>query len=152
LAPCRGGEDELSKLVRVRDAGGGEHTFVYDMARNLVAKQDANGSLTTYEYDALNLRSAEVQHLDAHARLSPWSRSVPTDRGIPDPIAGSGALVWTTTYDANGAVETVTDPKRQVVTQVHGVLDRLASSTWSNHAYPLPATPPFNLRVPALLL
>ncbi len=47
----RYGYDELSKLVSVVDAQGGEHSFVYDAVRNLVAKQDANGNLTTYGYD-----------------------------------------------------------------------------------------------------
>jgi YD repeat-containing protein len=49
-AVCAGGQvtrfryDELSKLTSVLDANRGEHSFVYDAARNLVAKQDANGN------------------------------------------------------------------------------------------------------------
>ena len=89
--------DELGKLTAVTDALGGQHTFVYDAARNLVAKQDANANLTTYEYDSRNRREAEHQHLDAHPRLDarrrvscPASNRGPLRRGMSAPSPGSG--------------------------------------------------------------
>ncbi|OJH39694.1 hypothetical protein BON30_19675 [Cystobacter ferrugineus] len=124
--------DELGKLTSVKDANGGLHTFVYDAARNLVAKQDARQNLTTYEYDELNLRQAEHQHLDEHARLGIGSRdSVP---GVEDGVTAEGekrTLTWKRTYDPNENPDTETDSKGQVTTSVHGILDRLESRTFA---------------------
>ncbi len=94
--------DELSKLVSVVDADLGEHSFVYDAVRNLVAKQDANGSLTTYGYDRLNRRTDEWQHLDAHPRIR--SRAEVPDaagEGPADPSNERGALRWRAVLDPN---------------------------------------------------
>nr|AYM53998.1 hypothetical protein [Pyxidicoccus sp.] len=129
--------DEVGKLVSVTDAAGGVTSFVYDATRNLVAKQDANGHLTTYEYDARNLRTGEHQHLDAHARLSASQRaSVPLFEGGATPSGSTGTLTWRTTYDANGNPDSLLDPKGQHTQYVHGVLDRLDSRTYSQHAAP----------------
>ncbi|WP_257446201.1 RHS repeat-associated core domain-containing protein [Archangium lipolyticum] len=123
--------DELGKLTRVTDAGEGQYTFVYDKARNLVAKQDANGNLTTYEFDERNLREAEHQHLDAHPRLS-GRASLPGPEAKATSDGETGTLTWKWTYDANGNVETETDPKGQVTTSIHGVLNRLVSRSFSS--------------------
>jgi RHS repeat-associated protein len=126
----RYGYDELGKLTAVTDARGGLYTYVYDKARNLVAKQDPNGSLTTYEYDLLNLRGAEHQHLDAHPRLSS-REGVPGHETGATPEGDDGTLTWKWTYDANGNIETETDPKGQVTTSTHGALNRLVSRAFS---------------------
>ena len=116
-------------------------SFVYDKARNLIAKQDANGHLTTYEYDALNRRTFEHQHLDDHARLTVADReNVPHGETQVDPLGHTGTLDWYTTYDPNGNVQLVTDPKGQLVTNSWGILNRLGSQTWS--LQPLPRALP----------
>lgn len=50
--------------------------------------------------------------------------------------AHAGTLVWRTTYDANGNVETQTDALGQVATQVHGLRNRLDEVTYSLHTTP----------------
>jgi YD repeat-containing protein len=139
-AVCAGGYvtqreyDELGKLTKTTDASGGVFRFVYDEVRNLVARADAKGNLTTYEYSPRNERVAEHQHLDEHA--VPDRASVPLAEGPVDVDAGRGTLDWTWSYDASGNVATKTDPKHQTVTYVYGVLDRVASETWSGQALP----------------
>ncbi|MFB1483896.1 RHS repeat-associated core domain-containing protein [Corallococcus sp. RDP092CA] len=129
--------DEQGKLLSVTDAAGGLTSYVYDAARNLVAKQDANGNLTTYEYDVRNLRTAEHQHLDSHARLTAAQRSqVPLFEAGATPSGSVGTLTWRHTYDANGNPSSMTDPKGQVTVSGYGLLDRLASRTYSQHAQP----------------
>ncbi|QRN93038.1 hypothetical protein JRI60_27950 [Archangium violaceum] len=123
--------DELGKLTQSIDANEGKYTFVYDKARNLVAKQDANGHLTTYEYDERNLRSAEHQHLDPHTRLS-GRASLPGTEDQATSDGDLGTLTWEWTYDNNGNIETETDPKGQVTTSTYGVLNRLVSRSYSS--------------------
>ncbi len=130
--------DELSKLKGVIDAAGGVTTFVYDRARNLIAKQDANEHLTTYWIDPLGRRRGEYQHLDAHARMTAASRdAIPQDEGLGDPVAGTGTLAWLHEYDDSGNLVRTTDPKLQVLTMTYGVLDRLQTKSWLNRAAPL---------------
>ncbi|WP_338278254.1 RHS repeat-associated core domain-containing protein [Corallococcus caeni] len=129
--------DEQGKLLSVTDAAGGLTSYVYDAARNLVAKQDANGNLTTYEYDVRNLRTAEHQHLDSHARLTADQRSqVPLFESGATPSGSVGTLTWRHTYDANGNLDSMTDPKGQVTVPGYGLLERLAARTYSQHAQP----------------
>jgi YD repeat-containing protein len=152
-AACAGGQvtrhryDELSKLVSVVDADGGEHSFVYDAFRNLVAKQDANGNLTTYGYDRLNRRTDEWQHLDAHGRVR--TRGAVPDaagEGPADPAREAGALRWHADHDANGNVVERTDPRGVTVVASYGVLNRLETETYPEpslnpaHPYPLEVT------------
>ncbi|WP_239989146.1 RHS repeat-associated core domain-containing protein [Corallococcus macrosporus] len=129
--------EEEGKLVSVTDAANGLYTYVYDAARNMVAKQDANGNLTTYEYDARNLRSVEHQHLDAHSRLTSAQRSsVPLFESGATPTSNTGTLTWRHAYDGNRNEASRVDPKGQRVEFSHGLLDRLASRTYSQHATP----------------
>ncbi|WP_226994138.1 RHS repeat-associated core domain-containing protein [Myxococcus hansupus] len=129
--------DEEGKLVSITDAANGLTSYVYDATRNLVARQDANGNLTTYEYDARNLRSAEHQHLDAHSRLTSAQReSVPLFESGATPTGSTGTLTWRHTYDGNRNEASHVDPKGQRVEFAHGLLDRLASRTYSQHASP----------------
>ncbi|MBL0698599.1 RHS repeat protein [Comamonas sp. JC664] len=129
--------DEEGKLVSITDAANGLTSYVYDATRNLVAKQDANGNLTTYEYDARNLRSAEHQHLDAHSRLTSAQReNVPLFESGATPTGSTGTLTWRHTYDGNRNEASHVDPKGQRVEFAHGLLDRLASRTYSQHASP----------------
>ncbi|NBD09932.1 RHS repeat protein [Corallococcus sp. c25j21] len=129
--------DEQSKLLFVTDAAGGLTSYVYDANRNLVAKQDANGNLTTYEYDVRNLRTAEHQHLDSHARVTAAQRSqVPLFEAGATPSGSVGTLTWRHTYDANGNPVSMTDPKGQVSVSGYGLLDRLESRVYSQHAQP----------------
>jgi RHS repeat-associated protein len=135
--------EELSKLASVVDADGGEHSFVYDAARSLLAKQDANEHLTTYGYDPLNRRTDEWQHLDAHARVRSRD-SVPdaSVEGPASPATEAGALHWHVAYDANGNPAERTDPRGVTVVSTFGVLDRLESETYPEPvlrvAYPYP--------------
>ncbi|NVJ07912.1 RHS repeat protein [Myxococcus sp. AM001] len=129
--------EEEGRLVSVTDAANGLSSYVYDAARNMVAKQDANGNLTTYEYDARNLRSAEHQHLDAHSRLTSAQRdSVPLFESGATPTNSTGTLTWRHTYDGNRNEASGVDPKGQRVEFAHGLLDRLGSRTYSQHATP----------------
>jgi YD repeat-containing protein len=94
--------DEDSRVLSETDPAYGLSSFVYDEVRNLLARQDANGHLTTFAFDALNRRVEEHQHLDAHPRLSEADRdSVPLAEAGTDPIAGIGTLDSSKTYDAN---------------------------------------------------
>lgn len=122
--------DEEGKLLSVEDALEGVHSFVYDAQRNLVAKQDANGNLTTYAYDDVNRRTDEYQHLDAHARLTPQQRgSVPGSEG-------ANTLHWHTGYDAEGNVSSRQDAEGQLTLETHGVLHRLETRTYLSHKQP----------------
>ncbi len=132
--------DETSHLLRDIDALGGETSFVYSRARDVLAKQDANGHLTTYEYDKLHRRTGEFQHLDAHGRLGPTARvnlfdvaqhevGLPVDGGLPGDV---GTLEWISNYDANGNLEDLTDPRGFTEHHVYGLLNRLASTTYPN--------------------
>lgn len=133
----RFGYEEEGRLVSVTDAANGLYSYVYDAARNMVAKQDANENLTTYEYDVRNLRSAEHQHLDAHSRLTSAQRdSVPLFESGATPTSNTGTLTWRHTYDGNRNEASRVDPKGQRVEFAHGLLDRLASRTYSQHATP----------------
>lgn len=127
--------DDLAKLTRTVDALGGDWRFTYDPVRNLVARKDANGNLTTYEYNARNERIAEHQHLDAHPGLV-TADNAPLAEAPVDVDFRIGTLDWAWTYDANGNVATKTDPKGQSVGYTYGVLDRLASENWSGQALP----------------
>ncbi len=133
--------DEASKLLSVRDAAGGEHSFVYDEARNLIGKQDANENLTTYAYDHLDRRTDEWQHLDVHARVRSRREILGRNQeGPPDPVNGAGALHWKWELDANGNPRTTTDPKGLVTTREYGVLNRLERESYDRPllvAYPL---------------
>lgn len=114
--------------------GRGNRTkYLYDRARNLVAKRDANGNLVTLEYDELNQPTKEHVHLDAHAL--PTRQTLPLQEPL-DLSTNSGTLTWETTYDENGNVRTLKDPKGQLRTDEHGILNRKTSETWSNHATP----------------
>lgn len=125
--------DELGKLLTETDALGGTTSFVWDKARNLVLKQDANLDVTTYAYDALNQRSEEYQHLDGHS--GPFTRdSVPSDVTPIDVNAGTGVLHWHWDYDENGNVERETDPKGQVRVSKRGILDRVEHEEFLNAA------------------
>ncbi|WP_224248986.1 RHS repeat-associated core domain-containing protein [Hyalangium gracile] len=129
--------DEVGKLTDVVDALEGHYSFVYDATRNLVAKQDANGNLSTFEFDALGHRTAEHVHLDAHLRLTAAHRTtLPLFEPGAETLSDVGTLTWRSTYDANGNLKTFTDAKGQVTASVYGLLDRLASRTYSNHALP----------------
>ncbi|MDY7233034.1 RHS repeat-associated core domain-containing protein [Hyalangium rubrum] len=129
--------DEQGNLTGVTDALGGHYSFIYDATRNLVAKQDANGSLTTFEYDVLGQRTAEHVHLDEHPRLTATNRNaVPLFEPGAETLTDVGTLTWRSTYDNNGNLQTFTDAKSQSTVSVHGLLDRLESRTFSNHALP----------------
>ncbi|WP_224365459.1 RHS repeat-associated core domain-containing protein [Hyalangium versicolor] len=129
--------DEVGKLTDTIDALDGHYSFVYDATRNLVAKQDANGNLSTFEFDELGHRTAEHVHLDAHRRQTAVDRaSVPLFEPGAEPLFDKGTLTWRSTYDANGNLETFTDAKGQKTISVYGILNRLDSRTYSNHALP----------------
>ncbi len=127
--------EEEGQLTKVTTALGAETTYVWDASRKRrLSKQDGNLHLTTYEYDARAQRTAEFQHLDAHARLT-----TRTNLPLEEPLslaAHLGTLAWRTTYDANGNVETQTDPLGQVSRQVHGLRNRLDDVTYSLHTTP----------------
>ena len=128
--------DEESKLVRTTDALGGQYSFVYDKARNLVAKQDARLGLTTYEYDALNRRTVERAHLDAHARLTWADRDSSWLAEARDTGLTTGTLDTVTTYDASGNVATVKDAEEQLCTHTYDLLNRLRRQDYSGHVAP----------------
>ncbi|WP_224364742.1 RHS repeat-associated core domain-containing protein [Hyalangium versicolor] len=129
--------DEVGTLTDVIDALEGHYSFVYDTTRNLVAKQDANENLSTFEFDDLGHRIAEHVHLDAHRRLTAADRNrVPYFEPGAEPLFDKGTLTWRSTYDSNGNLETFTDAKGQKTTSVYGILNRLGSRTYSNHALP----------------
>ena len=99
------------------DAHGGEHSFVWDARRNLVAKEDANGHLTAYGYDALDRRTDEWQHLGPQARLR--TRVEVAALGAPgpaDPAKEAGALHWRVTHDEHGNRLGRTDPRGYTTT------------------------------------
>ncbi|HYH98779.1 RHS repeat-associated core domain-containing protein [Hyalangium sp.] len=129
--------DEVGKLTGVIDALDGRYTFVYDATRNLVAKQDANGHLSTFEYDELGRRTAEHVHLDEHPRLTSADRNaVPLFEPGAESLSEVGTLTWRSTYDDNGNPHTFTDAKGQLTTSVYGLLNQLGTRTFSNHALP----------------
>ncbi|WP_342373837.1 DUF6531 domain-containing protein [Myxococcus stipitatus] len=122
--------DEEGKLLSVEDALEGVHSFVYDAQRNLVAKQDANGNLTTYAHDALGRRTDEYQHVDAHARLTPQQRG-----SVPG-AEGTNTLHWHTGYDDEGNVSSRQDAEGQMTLETRGVLHRLETRSFLNHKQP----------------
>ncbi len=129
--------DEVGKLTDVIDALEGHYSFVYDATRNLVAKQDANGNLSTFEYDALGHRIHEYVHLDKHPRLTAADRNtVPLFEPGAETLGEVGTLTWQSNYDDNGNLHTFTDAKGQITTSDYGLLDRLETRTYSNHALP----------------
>jgi len=129
--------DEVGKLIGVTDALEGHYSFVYDATRNLVAKQDANGHLSTFEYDELGRRTAEHVHLDEHPRLTSADRNaVPLFEPGAETLSEVGTLTWRSTYDDNSNLYTFTDAKGQVTTSVYGLLNRLGTRTYSNHTLP----------------
>ncbi|MDQ3263024.1 MAG: DUF6531 domain-containing protein, partial [Myxococcota bacterium] len=131
-AVTRWAYDEEGKLVSVHDSLGGTHSFIYDAARNLVAKQDANENLTTYAYDLNGRRTAEHQHLDAHPRLATKDRdNLPAPETANPPLGGT--LTRTTGYDANGNPDFAQDPLGQQTTRTFGVSDRLELEMFSGH-------------------
>ena len=132
--------EEEGKLTKVTTALGSETTYLWDASRKrMLAKQDGNLQLTTYEYDARALRTAEFQHLGAHGRFTGRNNLPGFEQ--PNLSAHTGTLRWRATWDANGNVETQTDPLGQVATQVHGLRNRLDEVTYSLH-YPVPRTLP----------
>lgn len=137
--------DAESKLTSVIDAQQGEHSFVYDGVGNLVAKQDANGSLTTYAYDLMDRRTDEWQHLDAHDRIRDLAAVPPgSAETVADPAGGTGSLHWRVSYDDSGNPTHVTDARGVEVVRTYGLLNRLEAET-----YPPAAT--FNAQYPWLL-
>ena len=97
--------------------------------------------LTTH--DALNRRTDEWQHLDAHVRIR--SRDAVPDgaaEGPASPATEVGALHWHVDFDANGNPERRTDPKNVTVVSTYGVLNRLETVTYPEPgltvAYPYP--------------
>ncbi|NVJ24144.1 RHS repeat protein [Myxococcus sp. AM011] len=135
--------DEMGKRLGVVDAGDRIYYFRYDEARNLVAKQDANGNLTTYEYDARNLRTAEHQHLDKHRSLVGSRRDdYPMFEAGAAPFGDVGTLTWRYTYDENGNLASQVDPKGQRTVYLYDLLNRLRAKSYSQFALPrvLPST------------
>ncbi len=129
--------DELGKLTGVETASG-LTTFVYDEARNLVAKQDANAHLTIYAYDRANRRTDEWQQLDAQARLTSRSQVAALQRTVlPDAGFTTGTLHWSASYDLTGNVTQVTEPKGDVRVSTYGALNRLGTTTFTQHDKPL---------------
>lgn len=128
--------DELGKLTAVTTAAGAT-TFVYDAARNLIAKQDANEHLTVFGYDDVNRRTDEWQQLDAHGRPTRRSEVEPLQRSVlPDTALTTGALHWKADYDLAGNVIKVTEPKGDVRVSTYGVLNRLDTVTFTQHDKP----------------
>nr|WP_274622814.1 RHS repeat-associated core domain-containing protein [Myxococcus fulvus] len=129
--------DEFGKRLTVYDENSLVHIFMYDPARNLIAKQDANGHLTTYEYDARNLRTAEHQHLDLHRPITGGRQNViPLFEAGAAPFSNVGTLTWRYTYDANGNLASTVDPKGQRTVYTHGLLNRLTEKAYSQHTLP----------------
>ncbi len=128
--------DELGMLTAVTTAAGAT-SFVYDEARNLIAKQDGNEHLTVFGYDDVNRRTDEWQQLDARARLTRRSEVAPLQRStLPDAAFTTGALRWHADYDLAGNVTQVTEPKGDVRTSTYGALNRLETVTFTQHDKP----------------
>ena len=127
--------EEEGKLTKVTSSLGHETTYLWDASRKrMLARQDGNLHLTTYEYDARALRTAELQHLDAHGRFT-GRASLPGFELLNLP-ARTGTLTWRATWDANGNISTQTDALGQVTTQTHGLRNRLDEVTYSLHTTP----------------
>ncbi|WP_254614821.1 RHS repeat-associated core domain-containing protein [Myxococcus sp. CA056] len=129
--------DEMGKRTGVVVAWTRASYFRYDVTRNLVAKEDANGNLTTYEYDARNLRTAEHQHLDKHQSLVGGRRdNYPMFEGGATPSGNVGTLTWRYTYDANGNLASQVDPKGQRTVYSYDLLNRLTGRLYLQHSLP----------------
>ena len=69
-------------------------TYGYDADGNVISSGDALGNITTYQYDALNRKTAEI------------------DPTVTDAVSGQQVAPTTTyKYDADGNVISVTDPR-----------------------------------------
>jgi RHS repeat-associated protein len=126
--------DELGKQTALQDANHNSWHFVYDAARNLVARLDGDGHLTQYEYDARNRRTAEYQHLEEGTPLP--TRDAKVAYAGPDAGFTSGMLRTRWGYDGDGHLADETDPKGQVKHSVYGLAGRLKQVTYSGHALP----------------
>jgi RHS repeat-associated protein len=102
--------DELDRLVSVAQpwggAGGGDVVtdYGYDVQDHLTSVNDAEGTVTLYEYsdrDLLTLEISEVSGTTEH------------------------------TYDAHGELETSLDQRGVLTTRTLDVLDRVSQVTWS---------------------
>ena len=74
--------DEVNRLLAVDETARASATtaagvtrFFYDGARNLIALQDANGSLVTHRYDGLNRVTDVLQHTEAGCLTAQTTRS-----------------------------------------------------------------------------
>jgi RHS repeat-associated protein len=122
--------DEVGKTLAIdqtRNGAGGVTRFLYDANRNKVAQQDANGSLTTYAYDARNRLTDSYEHTVAGTLADGSTRGAGAG-GDP-----STALHWHHEYDADGNERRLVDAEGQQITKAYDHLNRLLRKDYSQH-------------------
>ncbi|MFT3856662.1 MAG: Ig-like domain-containing protein [Aquabacterium sp.] len=99
--------DKLHRQTSVTDALQHTSSVTYDDVGNVIEETDALGRKTVHTYDDLDRRTRTEQ---------------------PD-ADGTGAPVWTYTYDAAGNRTGITDPRNHTTSFVYDKLRRLTSTT-----------------------
>jgi RHS repeat-associated protein len=143
--------DEHSNLLtQKREAGTISYITKngYDQADNLIWTEDPKGYRTSYEYDALNRKVAEVQSADGIeyrrsyqydplGRLSSVTNALNQTRYshytvrdlLEKKINARSETTVSYTYDANGNVATITDGEGRTVSRQYDLINRLLKST-----------------------
>jgi len=103
--------DARDRLTKIIDRLGGETVYTYDDNNNTKTITDAEGKVTTYDYDPRNLRT-RITYPDHTPGSSPG-----------DPSGGYGIKAFT--YDAAGRPRVNTDQLGDTVTYVFDMADRL---------------------------
>jgi RHS repeat-associated protein len=101
--------DGLNRLNQEFGASGQTSTVYYDSNDNVVGVEDPNGNGTTFAYDALNRAYVKAESVNIHS---------------PDP----NVMVFTRyTFDANGRLASVMDPRGLVTSYTYNAFDQRAT-------------------------
>ncbi len=140
-------DQQLGLVLEGADGSQVETVYGYSLDRRQTLDQDANGNVTTYQYDNLNrlthitdpLGHAQTFTYDADNRLIAETDGRGTitayqydglNRPITRTVDPAGlSLITVMTYDDNSNILTQTDPNGVVTCYVYDALDRVTSIT-----------------------
>ncbi len=99
--------DAMDRLLERQYPDGTHHAFTYSSTGKRLSARDHRGGVTLYEYDA---RDRVIRKTDPTGHRLEYAYDPSGNRTMLTAVLGSEIFTTTTTHDASGRIETVTDP------------------------------------------